>query len=68
MTMAFSAGIYEQTDSGWGLVEWSRHSRADLAQKAARQYAARRQAPTGGAYSWSAWWRDGDGKAVEVQS
>lgn len=64
----YSAGIYEQSESGWRLVEWSRHSRADLAQTAARRYAACRQAPTGGVYSWSAWWRDGDVIEVEVRA
>lgn len=66
MSYSYSAGIYEQTSSGWGLVTWSRHRSEAAARAAARRYLARLQAPTGGAYSWSAWWRRGDEPAVEV--
>lgn len=65
----YDAGIYEQSDSGWRLVRWSRHQTQAAAERAARGYVRRLWAnsgPTGGAYSWSAWWRSGDSPAVEV--
>lgn len=62
---AYAAGVYEQTDAGWGLVTWSTHSRADLAQAAARRYARGKAPPTGGAYTWSAWY--GPANASDVR-
>lgn len=67
----FSAGVYEQTGTGWGLVTWSHHSTRALAEKAARSYAKRLSANganTGGAYSWSAWHRGDGGQAIEVRT
>ncbi len=65
----YDAGIYEQSDSGWRLVRWSRHQTQAAAERAARSYARSLWAnsgPTGGAYSWSAWWRPVDGRETEV--
>ena len=68
--LRYSAGIYTQDGSaasGWCLVRWSRHRTAEAARRAARRYARGRTTATGGAYSWSAWWRDGDRPEVEVR-
>jgi hypothetical protein len=66
---AFTAGWYEQDGDepdGWRRITLSRHSRRNLAERAARSYLRRLQSPTGGAYSWSAWWREGDGPEHEI--
>lgn len=69
MSLRYAAGIYEQSERGWSRVEWSTHSSPDLAAAAARRYQRGRTAPTGGAYTWSAWWEDREtGRVVEVQS
>jgi len=65
----FSAGVYEQADHGWRLVQWSRHKTQAAAERAARSYERECWASAGpaiGVYSTSAWWRAGDGPAVEV--
>lgn len=64
----WSAGIYEQSESGWKLVEWSRHSRRELALAAAKKYARQEQSATGGLLSWSAWYRQSDHPETEVNS
>ena len=56
-TGGWAAGIWSQNraeeapDSG-GFVVWSRHSREDLAQAAARRYARADTSHTGGAMTW----------------
>jgi len=76
----YLAGIYEQCMhepcygdecvGAWRLVVRSRHTRRDLAERAARRYQRERQQSTGGAYSWSAWYRPIDAPpaaAVEIK-
>jgi len=75
----YSAGVYDQCQalgvcscSGWHRVEWSRHSRPELARAAARRYQRQlprrgQRTPVGGAKSWSAWWAGPDGVVEEMR-
>ncbi len=63
-TERYEAGIWEQSqeeEDGIGLVVWSRHSRRDLAERAALRYARERTASTGGALTWCGGVRAPDG-------
>jgi hypothetical protein len=65
--LIYTAGIYEQDESGWRRVTWSRHSRQELAAAAARRYVQDMHQPTGGSMSWSAWYTDQAGAVIEVR-
>ena len=62
----YRAGAYSYGDGGWTRRILSRHSRPELARKAARSYLAKSGNPaTGGAYTWSTWWDREPGCPVE---
>ena len=71
----YTAGIYEQCShvsvcgctDGWQRRAWSHHATQDLAERAARRYARSLSSPTGGMYSWSAWWRGPDEVEHEIR-
>jgi hypothetical protein len=65
--MKYEAGIFEQSGDVWKRVTGSRHSRLDLAEKAARRYQRKLAARTGGSRSWDAWYSDA-GRVYCVQS
>lgn len=74
--MKYEAGVWDQhqeDEDGVGFIPWSRHSRRDLAERAARKYARESTARTGSFLMWAGgvrmpngevYWLNEDGEVI----